>query len=73
MMLELPDTLRENIMGFLSVHSPDHLSLACTCRQILQEVEAFSKNELDRITTEHGVDDDWIYRAGMQAAFRVGK
>jgi hypothetical protein len=67
MLLELPDALRENIMRFSSVHSPDFLSLACTCRQLLQEVEAFSKKELDRITREHNVDDDWLYRAGMQA------
>jgi hypothetical protein len=50
-----------------SVHSPDYLSLASTCRQLLQEVEAFSKKELDRIAREHNVDDDWLYRAGMQA------
>jgi hypothetical protein len=66
-LLELPDALRENILRFSSVHSPDRLSLACTCRQLLQEVEAFSKKELDRITREHNVDDDWRYRAGMQA------
>jgi hypothetical protein len=66
-LLELPDALRENILRFSSVHSPDRLSLACTCRQLLQEVEAFSKKELDRITREHNVDTDWFYRAGMQA------
>jgi hypothetical protein len=33
----------------------------------LQEVEAFSKKELDRIAREHAVDDDWLYRTGMQA------
>jgi WD40 repeat protein len=64
--LEL-DALRENILRFLSVHSSDHLSLTCTCRQLLQEVEIFSQKELDRITREHNVDDDWLYRAGMQA------
>jgi hypothetical protein len=67
MLLELPDSLRENILRFSSVHSPDHLSLACTWRQLLQEVEAFSTKELDRITREHNVDADWLYRAGMQA------
>jgi hypothetical protein len=67
MLLELPDALLENILRFSSVHSPDHLSLAYTCRQLLREVEAFSKKELDRITREHDVDDDWLYRAGMQA------
>jgi hypothetical protein len=67
MLLELPDALRENILRFLSVHSPDHLSLACSCGQLLQEVEAFSKKELGRITREHDVDDDWLYRAGMQS------
>jgi hypothetical protein len=69
-LLELPDALRENILRFSSVHSPDHLSLACTCRQLLQEVEAFSTKELDRITREHNVDADWLYRAGMQAVAR---
>jgi hypothetical protein len=68
MLLELPDALRENILRFTSsVHSPDHLLLACTCRQLLQEVEAFSTKELDRIAREHSVDADWLYRAGMQA------
>jgi hypothetical protein len=67
MLLELPDALRESIFGFLSVHSPDHLSLACTCTQLLQQVETFSKKEIGRITREHNVDDDWLYRAGMQA------
>jgi hypothetical protein len=66
-LLDLPDALHENILRFLSVHSPDHLSLAFTCRQLLQEVESFSKKELDRISREHDVDDDWLYRAGMQA------
>jgi hypothetical protein len=67
MLLELPDALRENILRFSSIHAPDHLALACTCRQLLQEVETFSKKELDRIKREHDVDDDWLYRAGMQA------
>jgi WD40 repeat protein len=69
-MLQLPEALRDNILRFLPVHSPDHLSLARTCRQLLQDVEAFSNNELDRITQEHDVDDDWIYRTGMQAVVR---
>jgi hypothetical protein len=67
MLLMLPDALRENVLGFLSVHSPDHLSLACTCTQLLQEVETFSGKELGRIPREHNVDDDWLYRAGMLA------
>jgi WD40 repeat protein len=67
MMLQLPEALRKNILRFLPVHSSDHLSLAFTCRQLLQDVKAFSKNELDRITREHDVNDDWIYRDGMQA------
>jgi WD40 repeat protein len=65
--VDLPDGLHENILRFLSVHSPDHLSLAFTCRQLLQEVKSFSKKKLDRISREHDVDDDWLYRAGMQA------
>jgi hypothetical protein len=69
-LLELPDAIRGNILSFLSVLSPEYLSLACSCRHHFQEVETLSNKELDRILTggeHHTVDDDWMYRAAMQA------
>jgi hypothetical protein len=62
--LELPDLLVASILEF-SVEE-DRLSVAATCRHLLETVESFSKREIERIATCHRVDETWHYRLGMQ-------
>lgn len=62
MLDELPQALSKSVLSYLSVHSSDHLSVARSCRGLLNDVEAFSETELNRISVEHAVDDDWLSR-----------
>jgi WD40 repeat protein len=70
-LLEIPNLLVTCILDFLV--PGDRLTLAATCRDLLEQVDSFSKREIDRIARRHRVDDTWNYRIGMQAGIDAAK